>query len=485
MLSQEQERSIQGVGVAGFRKDHQHLLFVVFRDAASGQQLLAALKNRIASYLEVAAFNRAYSEILQRSGREDAIEATWMGLLIGPHGYEKLGVNLASELTTGSGSEAFAAGMAARAEKIGHTRTGDVPSGWIPAFQPQNRIDACVVVASDDRDDLNQTVTDLTDVIASSNCELAWAESSAVLPGKLKGHEHFGFKDGISQPTIAEVEPPPAPNEPPAVPIGEFVLGYPDEKGEVQVGSLWRDGSFVAFERIVQHVIAFRQQAAKAVEGTNPALPTPQMEAKMVGRWPSGTPVETAPEGDPGETGVPNAFQYKAAPFNDDEGGKAPRFAHIRKANPRDETTPDPTDPVARHRMIRRGVPFGPPLPEGATTDDGVTRGLHFLCFVADLARQFEFVQREWLSNPNFPNGGKPAQEGGQYQPPAEGTPPDGPDPVVGEHDPGAQCALHQASEVRTFDLGEEVVNVTAGEYFFAPSITALEHLASGATASQ
>lgn len=485
MLSPDQERNIQGVGVAGFRKDHQQLLFVRFADAASGRQLLTAVKNFVASHLEVAAFNQAYSEILKRTGREDVIEATWVGLLIGPKGYASLGVNLGSELLPGPGSEAFAAGMAARASDIGHTRRGDQPSEWLTAFRPENGVDALIVVAADRKEDLDARVAQIGDLVTQAGCEVVYQEESNVLPGTLKGHEHFGFKDGLSQPTIAETEEPPVPNEPPVVPLGEFVLGYPDTAGEPQVRSLWRDGSFVAFERITQHVIAFRQQAAKVTESTNPALSSAQMEAKMVGRWPSGTPVETSPESDAGESGVTNAFQYKAEPFNDDEGIKTPRFAHIRKANPRDETTPDPAGSVARHRMIRRGVPFGPPLPEGATTDDGVARGLHFLCFVADLARQFEFVQREWLSNPNFPNGGKPAQEGGSYQPPAEGTPPDGPDPVVGEHNPGAKCAFHQANAMHALELGAEVVNITAGEYFFAPSIRSLEALASGKTASE
>jgi Dyp-type peroxidase family len=263
------------------------------------------------------------------------------------------------------------------------------------------------------------------------------------------------------------------------------VLGYPDQSEQVaQAGDLWTDGSFAAFERITQDVIAFRQQAAKGTEGISPALSSSQMEAKMVGRWPSGTPVEIAQESDPGESGITNAFQYKAPPFNDDDGSKAPRFAHVRKANPRDETRPDPEDPVARHRMIRRGVPFGSPLADGASAGDGQERGLHFFCFVADLARQFEFVQRQWLNDENFPNGGKPPQPGGGYTPPAGGEPPDGVDPVVGEHDPGAQDALHQGANVHAFALGPEVVSVTAGEYFFAPSLAALGRLAEGAVAS-
>jgi Dyp-type peroxidase family len=480
-LSPAQERDIQGFSLAGFRKDHQQLIFLQFAgDPAATHGLLAGLQRLVSSHLEVASFNQAFSEIRQRTGREDVIEACWIALMISARGYGKLGVNLA-ELPAGAGTEAFMAGMAARAAQVGHTRPNDAPAGWLAAFRPDEGVDACIVVAADDVDDLDARVVEIENLIGVSNCEIVYQEAGAVLPGEMRGHEHFGFKDGVSQPSVAGVDPEPAAGDPPSIAIGEFVLGYPDQAASTPpVGSLWQDGSFVVFERIRQDVAAFRQQAAVAAEGTAPALSAAQMEAKMVGRWPSGTPLQTAPEADPGATGVTNAFSYQA----DADGSVTPRFAHIRKANPRDETRPDPGDPVERHRMIRRGSPFGAPLSDGEGGDPGAQRGLHFLCCVADVARQFEFVQSRWLNDPNFPNGGAPEQPGGQYQPPAPGTPADGPDPVVGEHDPGAQDAMHQGAGVHQFALATEVVSVTAGEYFFAPSLQALSQLASGATAS-
>ena len=45
---------------------------------------------------------------------------------------------------------------------------------------------------------------------------------------------------------------------------------------------------------------------------------------------------------------------------------------------------------------MRRGLPYGPRLAPGAP-DDGVDRGLVFVCFVADIERQFEFLHRRWL----------------------------------------------------------------------------------------
>ena len=52
--------------------------------------------------------------------------------------------------------------------------------------------------------------------------------------------------------------------------------------------------------------------------------------------------------------------------------------------------------------MIRRSTSYGPPLPDGVLEEDGVDRGLLFTCIVADLARQFEFVQTEWINEGNF-----------------------------------------------------------------------------------
>jgi hypothetical protein len=47
-----------------------------------------------------------------------------------------------------------------------------------------------------------------------------------------------------------------------------------------------------------------------------------------------------------------------------------------------------------RHRIIRRGMPYG-------DRDEGSDRGLVFVCFSASIRDGFEFIQREWLNGGN------------------------------------------------------------------------------------
>lgn len=481
MPTDAQAKNIQGVGIAGFRKDHQQLIAVRFDDAQRALGLIGQLAERTANAWEVKQFNDLFSEIRSRGRQaEESVEATWLATLISASGFGKLGVNL-DELPPAESYDAFKAGMASRASQIGDTRASDTPTQWLPEFRADHGgVDLLLIIAADRAEHLDGVCERLHNAISDHGCVALFDERGHTLSGPLRGHEHFGFKDGVSQPAIDGWDDPPAPGEPSAVPLGEFVLGYPDAAGVIAgLGDLWLDGSFAVFRRLHQDVYGFRQQAAAGVPGADPALDAPTLAAKMVGRWPSGASLETSPNGDDGN--VSNAFGYA----QDADGSNVPRFAHVRKANPRDEQRVDLADqPTERHRMLRRGASYGPPFAAAATADDGEDRGLHFISVVGDLDRQFEFVQRQWLNDANFPNGADAPGPNQPYGPPTPGEPGDGPDPLAGEFDPGAQDALHQPSAVHQFAVNHEIVTVTAGEYFFAPSLKALERLAAGATAS-
>jgi Dyp-type peroxidase family len=187
------------------------------------------------------------------------------------------------------------------------------------------------------------------------------------LPGALKGHEHFGFKDGISQPRIAGTDWGCGAD----VAAGEFILGYPDQSGQTSGTTMpgWaRNGSFVAFLQLQQHVATFwsaMQQHARQVGAT-----PDQLADWIVGRTKDGAKVSNPPS----------------------------RTSHIGRAYAR---WLSPTDAL-RHRIIRRGIPYGPAWTPGEA-DAGQERGLYFVAYQADLQRQFEHVWTQWLGATNFP----------------------------------------------------------------------------------
>ena len=430
---------------------------------------MAWVAPQIANAWETSTFNALFDEIKARTQTEP-LEATWTACMISAAGLGAIGIDT-TDLPAADGSTAFKAGMAGRATQIGDAGP-NAPTAWLAPFQPGGGVHALVVVAADDPEDLATQVENIANQASAFGCEVVFQETGATLPAPLTGHEHFGFKDGISQPAI-EGDDSPSTGAHQAVPAGEFVLGYPDALGNTNgADTKWNNGSYVVFRRLRQDVAHFRQLITAGVPNANPAVAGDELGAKMIGRWTSGAPIEKYPDGDPGPGHEENDFAYQQA----DAGGLVcPVWAHIRKANPRDELAPGGQPAGAeQHRMLRRGIPFGSPLPEGVVADDGVQRGLHFFCVVGDLARQFEFVQNNWINNSNFPIGSVPAQPGGPYQPPTPGTPAGGPDPIVGEHDDAAAVTFAQQSGSVPLPLAHELVTVTAGEYFFLPSISAL-----------
>jgi Dyp-type peroxidase family len=240
---------------------------------------------------------------------------------------------------------------------------------------------------------------------------------------------------------------------------GEFVLGHPDETGDLpmmpQPEVLGRNGTYVVLRKLHTRVAAFRQYVrAHAATRTEEEL----LAAKFVGRWPSGAPLALAPEQDDPDLGADpcrnNDFRYAA---DDPKGLRCPVGAHIRRTNPRDSAV---LGEVRLHRMIRRGTSYGPMLPAGVLEDDGAERGIMFAFVGTHLARQFEFVKTQWINDGLF------------FGAPGE------PDPLVGPHGGGGRFTVpQQPIRRRLQDLPGFVVN-RGGEYCFMPGLRALRWIA-------
>jgi Dyp-type peroxidase family len=488
---------IQGNVLAGFNKDHQTFLFVRLPDdPAAAKTWVASVVDEVATHTEVASFNALYKQLrARRHQRMDGVlSIIWMNIALTPSGLTKLG----HPEPISEKPEAFTQGIAPRAQQLGHTGTS-APANWVPCFQAAGGIDAVLIIAGDDPDDLCEAVLGYIDGIGRHGGSVVLRlEGDARVDDP--GHEHFGFKDGVSQPGVRGFTPPGAdPNQgDPGQDLlwpGEFVLGYPrqprpttppatqyppgpepnidiTQPGEVTPATPdWtKNGSFLVFQRLAQDVARFNDFVS--LTSANAGLSEELLGAKLVGRHKSGCPLEiinglgdvgqlTADVGltrsDVLEDGHINDFEYQDS---DADGHNVPRGAHIRKAYPRDEVPPGELD-TQTHRIMRRGIAFGTSFrrgaPIGSPAHAAGERGLLFACYQASIEDQFEFVQTRWVNDPAFPSAG------------------DGVDAILNEAD-GTSTTIPGASPPQV--ALQSFITMTGGAYFFAPSISALEAIA-------
>jgi deferrochelatase/peroxidase EfeB len=216
----------------------------------------------------------------------------------------------------------------------------------------------------------------------------------------------------------------------------------------------------MVYRKLHMHVAAFRS-VIRQVGRQYPGGPE-RLAAKIVGRWPDGTPLSLSPEGpDPGLVADPrriNAFSYG----DDPHGLRCPLGAHIRRVNPRDAAGFFGGRLTNRHRIIRRGRSYGPALPEGVREDDGRDRGLVFVCFNASIWRQFETVQTLWIDDGN-PFGLGPDK-----------------DFLVGCPEPGTGKMTIPGNPPFFVAPQPRFVTLRGGEYLYQPSVSALRWLADG-----
>lgn len=383
----------------------------------------------------------------------DRSEEAWVSVAFSYQGLKALGV---PQDSLDSFPLPFQQGMAARAGLLGDIGES-APENWEKPLGTSD-VHVAVCALSPDAERLEAVLArarksyqELPGVIA------IWRQDCHALPTE---KEAFGFRDGISHPAIEGSGIPGSnPKEQPFK-AGEFILGYPDETGEIpsmpQPEVLGRNGTYIAFRKLHQRVAAFRQYL-KA--NSSSAEAEDLLGAKLMGRWQSGAPLALCPlHDDPGLGADPqrrNDFLFRE---DDPKGFKTPPGSHIRRMNPRDAKI---NGFARRHRMVRRGTSYGPLLPPGVLEDDGADRGLAFVFAGADLQRQFEFVQSEWMNKGQFfdgPIGDK--------------------DPIAGANDGGDGFTMPQLPIRRRLQGLPAFVVTRGGEYFFAPGLRALSWLA-------
>jgi len=365
----------------------------------------------------------------------------------------------------------FREGAVARAAKVGDSGGND-PSGWIEALRPEHHDDVHVVLSlyALTDEDLAELAEDVRRRAAAGGAARVLHERDAkvLYEDAERAHTvHFGYVDGLSQPSIAGVPQPASVHEHepirdpmPAVPAGDFVLGHPSSReGYYPVpGSdgLGRNGSFAALRILEQDVRAFEDFIASGPDGA----PDELLAARICGRWRNGVPLVMSPDSDAAD--IPraelNAFDFDRE-HPDPRGERCPLGSHIRRANPRAQPG-TPGNDAGKRRIVRRGLPYGP-LFDPSAPDDGQERGLVGMFIGVSLRDQFESMMRLWI------NDGAVAPGLGRTRDPLCGNVEPADAPFVAPGDP----------DVEVTGL-PRFVTTRGGVYLFLPSMTALRRLA-------
>ncbi len=519
-LSLRQDTEIQGDILAGFKKDHMTLLLLQFTDAPAARSWLEKTTPLIATTERVAAFNQEFSEARQANGGDDpaAQKATWLGLSFTYPGLQFLTGQpdlLRAEARAGDTLEAFIQGPGdpSRSIALGDTDDND-PKHWVFGCADKPPVHAVLSIASDTAEGLEGAVKEQKLAATQAGAVIVYEQEGKHLPGKRKGKEHFGFKDGVSEPEIEGFdEPDPSrtevlddlPDGPKGrtvhysakhpgtrlIPAGEFVVGKPlapehdpGTAAKDTVPAWMHNGSFQVVRRLEQDVPGWWAQVEAQLRRLKDLKAVPQdagrdwFAARLVGRWRDGSPVCKHPDRPGGAAaGSDNDFKYKGDP-DDPDGLITPLFSHLRKTNPRAGLNAE--GEVAERfmdarRIMRRGAPYGQPfdpisdLPENGPDAE---RGLLFVCYQSDLVGQFEFIQANWINDPDFP-------------PDRKAKP--GPDPLVS----GRLTTVNDgrvnwegtspAGERQTTALDFRPFVQTRGAlYCFTPSLSTLRRLAQG-----
>src|ERR1700730_1994315 len=411
--------------------------FLSFRNATGGRTWLSAIREKVRSAGEVRAS-------VEPEKRWVTVAFTWNGL-------RALGVDEASLATF---PEEFRQGMVARAEMLGDTGANH-PDNWVGGLASPS-LHAIVILFAGDEAERERCVMEHNKFIAQcSDVEVLSSLDLAAVPPFIYAHDHFGYRDRLSQPVIECSGEVPTPGSGAPLKPGEFILGYPDENGSPDLPEpevLSRNGSYMAYRRLQEHVGLFRDYLHGHAD-----TPDDQelLAAKFMGRWRSGAPLVLAPDKDDPELGADpmrnNDFNYKEM---DPHGYACPLGSHARRLNPRDTA-----HNMNRHRIIRRGATYGPALPEGAP-DDGVDRGIAAFIICASLVRQFEFAQNVWINDRAF------HELGNEH------------DPICGTQDGTLDFKIPNRPIRKTLKGLPAFTTLKGGAYFFLPGINAMRHLA-------
>jgi deferrochelatase/peroxidase EfeB len=376
----------------------------------------------------------------------------------------------------------FVEGMTARAVKLGDVGPS-APESWPAPFDEPKRIHFIATIHAEKVDQLNE-VQKRALPEGGQAFRLLGTREGYSFPGDFV---HFGYRDNITQPRFEEVpDSQRHPDRQPRAPLGTVLLGHPTNLE----GLMWRvphplelghNGTFNAFRVLKQDVAGFEEYLDRAASDLlehpqgGKLLPHGEEEkigkglsrcaalreivaANLCGRWRDGTPLALSADAPDPKADLTD-FDYVGV-----GDSRCPHGAHIRRCNPRGGQIVQRIANNSR-RLVRRGVPYGPPYDLAKPRDgDEPERGLLGNFIGASLGAQFEAMSCDWLNL-------------GLQDPRITGSN----DPISGANDPCTSwfdLPLNSGGTIRLRGL-PQFVSTRGGAYTFLPSLKAIHYLGS------
>src|SRR5271157_2335260 len=371
---------------------------------------------------------------------------------------------------------AFVAGAAERAKLVGDTGASG-PQNWVSAFGTGS--DHVLVTLHAISPEAMTTYSDRLSALFAEGSAFReiWRADGMALTEMRDGKPvftsrvHFGYTDGISMTTIrGGPERYPPDHQQPCEPWLFVLLDEAENYFVPEPRELGLNGSFAVFKMIRTDVVGFENFLQSKKDQIDPEL----LAAKMCGRWRNGVPLALSPETDSPPGGISpeklNHFEYVNADGSGDPRGLlCPVGAHVRRVNPRGQPITGQSEPGGSnntHRLIRRGMPYGPAY-DPAQPYDGIERGLLGYFINSSIENQYEFVLGHWVNDSEFAG--------------AVRLHPKSKDPMIGTQDATESIfVIPQANGAPPIKITgfSTFVTTKAAAYCFLPSITAIKFIA-------
>ena len=370
---------------------------------------------------------------------------------------------------------AFIEGAAQRAELIGDTGASS-PENWVGGFGGGD--DHVLVTLHAISPEAMASYSDrLSALFAEGDAfREIWRQDGMALMDMHNGQPvptakvHFGYTDGLSTPTIRGGPEQYLPDHQQPCEPWLFVLREDATNYDVpEPRELGLNGSFAVFKKVETDVVGFEDFLQSNRDLIDPEL----LAAKMCGRWRNGVPLALSPDTDSPAGISPeqlNDFGYVDADGSGDPKGiRCPVGAHIRRVNPRGQPVAGQGVPGGSnnsHRLIRRGLPYGPTYDPGKPYD-GIERGMLFQFINANIENQYEFVLRRWVNDSEFAG--------------AVRLDPKSKDPLIGSDDAAESIfVIPQADGGPPIEVTglSSFVTTKGAAYLFLPSVTAMSFIA-------